>query len=180
VHRSTDRILTTHTGKRFMPDAGNPGMMTFVEIRRLAAADLSAALTLGHLLDGPAREDATRRFLASPDHHWLVAYVDGEPAGFVTGIELTHPDKGTEMLLYELGVDVEFRRQGIGRQLTMALADLARERGCYGMWVVTEADNTAALATYRAAGATSVDPAIVLNWTFDAAERHGDSRGEAD
>ena len=26
VNRSTERILTTHTGKLFMPDAGNPGM----------------------------------------------------------------------------------------------------------------------------------------------------------
>jgi ribosomal protein S18 acetylase RimI-like enzyme len=96
--------------------------------------------------------------------------VDGRPAGFVTGIELTHPDKSTEMFLYELGVDAAFRRQGIGRQLTEALATVARERGCYGMWTATEPDNTAALATYRAAGATSSDPAVVLTWTFGTAE----------
>jgi len=144
-----------------------------VEIRRLAAEDLAVALTLGQLLDGPAQEAATRRFLASPSHHWLVAYVDGWPAGFVTGIELTHPDKGTEMFLYELGVDAAFRRQGIGRQLTEALAVVARERGCYGMWAGTEPDNAAALATYRAAGATSRDPAVVLTWTFGSTESTG-------
>ena len=141
-------------------------MMMGVEIRRLTAEDLAVALRLGHLLDGPADEAATRRFLASASHHWLVAYVDGQPAGFVTGVELTHPDKGTEMFLYELGVDAAFRRQGLGRQLTAALAVVARERGCYGMWVATEPDNAAALATYRAAGATSSEPAIVLGWTF--------------
>jgi ribosomal protein S18 acetylase RimI-like enzyme len=148
-------------------------MMTGVEIRRLAAEDLATALALGHLLDGPAREDAARRFLASPIHHWLVAYVDGHPAGCVTGVELTHPDKGTEMFLYELSVDAAFRRRGIGRQLTEALAVLARERGCYGMWVGTEPDNAAALATYRAAGATLSDPVVVLTWTFDHAESTG-------
>ncbi len=143
-------------------------MMTDVEIRRLTAEDVGEALALDHLLDGPAREDATRRFLASPTHHLLVAYVDGHPAGFVSGVELTHPDKGTEMFLYELGVDDAFRRRGIGRQLTEALATLARERGCYGMWVGTEPDNVAALATYRAAGATSSNQFVVLTWEFDA------------
>ena len=140
--------------------------MRGVDIRRLGTEDLHAALSLGHLLDGPPRPDATQRFLASPIHHLLVAYVDGHPAGFVTGVELTHPDKGTEMFLYELGVEEAFRRRGIGRQLTEALATLARERGCHGMWVGTEPDNAAALATYRAAGASSSETFVVLTWEF--------------
>jgi ribosomal protein S18 acetylase RimI-like enzyme len=145
-------------------------MMTDVEIRRLAVEDVATALSIDHLLDGPPREDATRRFLEAPTHHLLVAFVEERPVGFISGVELTHPDKGTEMLLYELGVDEAFRRQGIGRQLTQALAALARERGCYGMWVGTEPDNAAALATYRAAGATSSDQVVVLSWEFDAAQ----------
>ncbi len=51
--------------------------------------------------------------------------------------------------------------------LTSALADLAVARGCYGMWVSTEADNIAALATYRSAGASDPDPGVILTWTFD-------------
>jgi ribosomal protein S18 acetylase RimI-like enzyme len=129
-----------------------------LQVRRLGADDLAVVLSIGHLLDGPVREDAARRFLASPTNHLLVAFVDGQPAGFISGVELTHPDKGTEMFLYELGVDEAFRRRGIGRQLTEALASLAQERGCYDMWVGTEPDNVAALATYRSAGATSSDP----------------------
>ena len=141
--------------------------MRGVEIRRLTEDDLDQALALGHLLDGLPREDATRRFLALPTHHLLVASIDGQAVGFVTGVELTHPDKGTEMFLYELGVEEASRRRGIGRQLTEALAALARERGCYGMWVGTEPSNTAALAAYRAAGATSSDEFVALTWTFD-------------
>jgi hypothetical protein len=34
-----------------------------------------------------------------------------------------------------------------------ALASLARERGCYGMWVLTGEDNPAAQAVYTRAGA---------------------------
>jgi ribosomal protein S18 acetylase RimI-like enzyme len=94
----------------------------------------------------------------------FVAYVGGEPAGFVSGVELTHPDKGTEMFLYELAVDERFQRRGIGRQLTQALLDLARQRGCYGMWVLTDADNEAALRTYRSTGVEEESSHVMLTW----------------
>ena len=75
----------------------------------------------------------------------------GWAVGFVSGVETTHPDKGTEMFLYELGVDESARRQGVGRALVEALAAFAEERGCYGMWVLTEDDNVAARKTYERA-----------------------------
>jgi hypothetical protein len=59
------------------------------------------------LFDGPARPDATTKFLTTDGHHLLVAYVEGKPVGMVTGVETTHPDKGTEMFLYELAVAEE-------------------------------------------------------------------------
>jgi ribosomal protein S18 acetylase RimI-like enzyme len=136
-----------------------------VEIRRVTeAADVESA---GHLFDGPARADATLRFLADERHHLLVAYVDGIPAGMVTGVELTHPDKGTEMFLYELSVDQRYRRGGVGRALVAALADLAGEHGCYGMWVLTDEGNPPALATYRSAGGVPEDKLVLFGWTFD-------------
>ena len=58
-----------------------------------------------HLFDNPPLPDALKRFLADPTHHLLIAYSADEPAGFVSGVEVTHPDKGTEMFLYELAVD---------------------------------------------------------------------------
>ncbi|MER5807111.1 GNAT family N-acetyltransferase [Streptomyces sp. NPDC002033] len=104
------------------------------------------------LFDGPAREEWSRRFLDSPGHLMLIAYVDGVPAGMVSGIEMTHPDKGTEMCLYELSVDEGYRRRGIGRALTLALAEEAKARGCYGMWAGVDIDDEPALATYGSAG----------------------------
>ena len=85
---------------------------------------------------------------------------DGSPV--VSGVETTHPDKGTEMFLYELGVAERFRRRGVGAALVEALADLAGERECYGMWVLTDADNDAALATYARSGAHEVPPRDAL------------------
>ncbi len=118
------------------------------------------------LFDEALRPDATRRFLDSSDHHLLLAFLGGRAVGFVSGVELTHPDKGTEMFLYELGVAPDVRHGGIGTALVRAFARLARERGCYGMWVLTDVDNDAALATYRGAGADAPETQALLEWRF--------------
>ncbi|OCC08255.1 GNAT family N-acetyltransferase [Streptomyces sp. PTY087I2] len=135
-----------------------------MEIR--PASTVTELLSAGHLFDAPPREEWAARFLAADGHVLLIAYVDGVPAGFVSGIEMLHPDKGTEMCLYELGVDDPFRRRGIGAALIRALVDVARERGCYDLWVGVERDNEAALATYRSAGATADGEFAMLVWEF--------------
>src|SRR6202521_1867274 len=96
-----------------------------------------------HLFDEAPKHAAVTRFLADPTHHLLIAYSAEAPAGFVSGVEVTHPDKGTEMFLYELSVDIDHRHHGIGTALVRALADLARKQGCYGMWVLVDHENAA-------------------------------------
>lgn len=119
------------------------------------------------MFDGTPLESATARFLAEAWHHLLIAYEDDEPAGFVTGVEMTHPDKGVEMLIYELGVREASRRLGIATALVDALARIATERGCYGMWVLTDADNEAALRTYRCAGGGEPSEHVMVDWQFE-------------
>jgi ribosomal protein S18 acetylase RimI-like enzyme len=117
------------------------------------------------LFDRPPLPAATKRFLGDPGHHLLFAYDDGDRAvGMISGIEMTHPDKGTEMFIYELGVAPDARRRGVATKLVRALATIARERGCYGMWVGTESDNVAGQATYRRAGASEEAPFVLLSW----------------
>jgi aminoglycoside 3-N-acetyltransferase I len=131
------------------------------------AADAASVVAAEALFDGPVKPAAVKRFVDDPAHHLLVA-LDGERAvGFVSGVEVTHPDKGTEMFLYELAVDESARNRGIGRALVRELAELARERGCYGMWVLTDDGNPAALRAYAAAGGTRESPdAVLFNWEF--------------
>ena len=123
-------------------------------------------MAASHLFDAPATYEWAHEFLMSPSHHLLFATVEGTDAGFVSGVEMTHPDKGTEMLLYELGVDEAYQRQGLGRALVEALALVAKEEGCYGMWVLTDDDNEAAIATYTRGGAKASDPQVLLEWSF--------------
>jgi ribosomal protein S18 acetylase RimI-like enzyme len=135
-----------------------------MELRWLGPGDEDVVERSGHLFDEPPRRDWTVRFLTQPGHHLCLAFVDEEPAGFVSGVEMTHADKGTEMFLYELGVDEAYRGHGIGRALVQALADRATELGCGGMWTLTDHDNGAALATYRSAGATEESDHVMLGW----------------
>ena len=145
-------------------------MTTAVQLRWMTASDsdVDDVVTASHLFDHDVQRDWAEKFLDDPNHHLCIAYDDGgEPAGFVTGVETTHPDKGTEMFLYELGVDERYQGKGIGRALVEALATKAQDRGCYGMWVVTESDNDAALATYTSAGANERDDnQVMLGWRF--------------
>ncbi len=137
--------------------------------RVIGAAAVEAG---GGLFDEPPRANATEQFLSSPGHHLLLAY-DDEAAGgaaavvgMISGVETTHPDKGTEMFLYELGVAPTARKRGVATELVRALAVLAKARGCYGMWVAVDVDNVAALATYRRAGAQEETACVVQAWDF--------------
>jgi len=132
----------------------------------MRAGDEATVLAAGRLFDDPPDVASTLKFLGEANHHLLVAYDEGQPAGFVSGVEVTHPDKGTEMLIYELGVDEAFRRRGIATQLVMALRDLAVERGCYGMWVLHDDDNSAARATYAKVEGGVAERPVLVSWEF--------------
>ena len=137
-----------------------------MDIRTIGAGNVAAVIAASPLFDGPAAARVAQRFLDAEGHYLLVAYEDGRPVGFVSGVEMTHPDKGTEMFLYELAVDEAYRRRGIGSALVTALRDLAIAHHCYDMWVLTDADNPAALATYGRTGADEKSTHVMLTWNF--------------
>ncbi len=107
-----------------------------MEIRALRPGGDHLVKAASHLFDGPAEPPATARFLAEDGRHLLLAYEDGRAVGFVSGVEMTHPDKGTEMFLYELA------------------------------WVVSDHDDDVARATYEGTGAVPETDQVVQVWTF--------------
>lgn len=133
-------------------------------VRRMRPGDDAWVIGAPELFDEPPRADATALFLARDGHHLLMAFDDHRAVGFVTGVETTHPDKGTEMFLYELAVADDARNRGVGRSLVAALAEVARERGCYGMWVLTDDDNPAAVRAYEAAGGRQEPLTRLIAW----------------
>jgi ribosomal protein S18 acetylase RimI-like enzyme len=143
-----------------------------VRIDRLGPGDEQRVFEAASLFDGAPRAEATTDFLGRPDHYLFVASdADGTPVGFVSGVLMAHPDKGREMFLYELGVSEGHRRRGSGSALVGRLAEAARESGCYGMWVLADADNAAAIATYESAGGAPDAPSRTFAWRWG--EREG-------
>ncbi len=119
-------------------------------LKRLGPEDLALLLAVPEdLLDNPVDADQARAFLADPGHEMVLALMGDEVVGFASGTILLHPDKKPSMFINEVGTRDEWLRQGIGKAVTHRLIEVARERGCKGVWLGTEPDNDAALALYR-------------------------------
>lgn len=134
------------------------------DVRVARAVDADTLRRGARLFDRSLDEACVSRFLAQPGHHLLFAWSGAEPVGFISGMELTHPDKGTEMYVNELGVAKTARRRGVASALIRALNQVAAESGCRAVWVATEPSNRAAVATYLRAGAAPAENAVIFTW----------------
>lgn len=123
-----------------------------VRVARARRGDDGEVARFEEAFDNAVCSEETSRFLNDERHHLLLGYVDDQPAGFVSAVEVFHPDKGSELFLNEIGVIDGVRRRGVARALIDELKLVGRERGCVGMWVLTDEDNTAAMALYRSTG----------------------------
>jgi ribosomal protein S18 acetylase RimI-like enzyme len=138
-------------------------------VRRLTEVSDELAAAMAPLFDVGVvwdREEG-RAFLADPATVFLLAEVEGVPAGFLYGYRLPRFDRsGAGAELYEVGVDERYQRRGIGRALVSAFNAWARSVGAAESWVLTETDNDAARALYRATGG-SEDEDEIVSYTWD-------------
>lgn len=137
-------------------------------IRQVDARDAAAVLA-ADVFDGPALADAVERFLGAagaegPPNLLMLAEIGGRAVGFASGTVLDHPDKPRALFIQEIGVNEEARRQGIAQALLSALRKAGRRRGCQVTWVLTEAENAAARATYAAAGGQETTGVVMVEW----------------
>lgn len=97
----------------------------------------------------PLSPSAARRFLADPAVLFWVARDGSEIVGFLycLVVPLRSSDE-QELLLYEIGVRVDWRRRGVGRMLLDHMEGWMRTNGVCEVWVC--ADNQAAVNFYRA------------------------------
>jgi ribosomal protein S18 acetylase RimI-like enzyme len=142
-----------------------------VEIRNLGPGDERFA-TETCLAFGLHGELDAAMFHRRPDATLIVASDGPAVVGWVYGHELVHPDGELTMLLYALDVADQARRRGIGKALVAAFVDDARSRDCTEVWVLTDDENDAGLATYGAAGGER-DPVPQMMFTWKLADgRH--------
>lgn len=123
-----------------------------VRIHRALSGDEREVARFHAAFDYPVLDDQTRRFLADDRHHLLLGYVDDRPAGFLSAVEIFHPDKRGELFLNEISVIEDARRHGVARALIAELNAVGRELGCEAIWVLTDDDNEPAMNLYRGTG----------------------------
>ena len=103
-------------------------------------------------MESGADVDSIKYFLSSDLNQLLLAYAEDKVAGMLTAHELRKLDKRKcEFLLYEIEVKKEFRGQGIGKMLIARLIEIAKQKGAYEVWVLTDDDNVPANRLYTSA-----------------------------
>lgn len=127
--------------------------MRGIRIREIGLAEIDQllAVTPG-LFDNPIRPDQSQAFLGDPANLLFLAF-DGDLAvAMVTATVLRHPDKVPALFINEVGTRESHQQQGIATALMQTVLAAGRARGCQGIWLGTEPDNTAALRLYRKLG----------------------------
>lgn len=113
----------------------------------------------------PLTVEQARCFLANPAVLFWVAFEDEAVTGFLHGVVLPlRAGVGQELLLYEIGVRMDRRRQGVGRALHDHMIRWMRENEVSEAWVL--ADNPGAVEFYRACG-FEVQPAQPVYLTLE-------------
>lgn len=138
-------------------------------IRRLGPGDEALVMRAASLFDDPPHPGAVRRFLGDPSSYLLLALLDDQPVGFIRAHDLRqlHTPR-PQVLLYEIAVDPEHQRRGIGRALIERLKTICRAAGADEIFVVTNASNHPAMALYRATGGRRpADDDVVFDYPLD-------------
>lgn len=127
-----------------------------VEIRQLGIADLRLVLNANpDVFDHAVVPVRAAEFLGDPRHVLIAALDEKSIVGFLSAVIYVHPDKEhPELWVNEVGVAEPYRQRGIGRRLMEAAIAAAQAAGCSALWVLSEADNSAARALYRSVCAT--------------------------
>lgn len=124
-----------------------------VTIRHLGPDDLALLMAVKEgLFDRPVDPVQARAFLRDPNSEIVLAFDGDEAVGMVSGSVLLHPDKPPAMFINEVGTRESHQGRQIAFRLMQAMFDIARARGCVGIWLGTEPDNIPALGLYRKLG----------------------------
>jgi len=92
-------------------------------------------------------------FVENKNNYLLIAENEGIPYGFLTAYTLPRLDElNPEIFLYEIEVNVNYQRQGVGTLLIQKLLEIAKEIKAKEIFVLTNANNMAAMKLYQSTG----------------------------
>ncbi|GIO27440.1 GNAT family N-acetyltransferase [Ornithinibacillus bavariensis] len=136
-------------------------MEKVVEYRKLAIGDESSfsklVLLFNKEFESPdlnyVNDKNIRSLIAKPDFICFVAFIGDEVVGGLTGYELLMYDQeGSSMYLYDLAVDKNYQRRGIGSNLVGELMDYCRSKDIKELFVQADVEDQHALEFYNKIG----------------------------
>ncbi len=135
-----------------------------MKILRIKKTDQKLIDQINQLFDDKKwSEKEGNKFLADKNNLLLLAFEDEKPVGFLTAHRLQRFDnKKAEVLLYEIGVHPDYRRQGIGKSLINEVKKWAKEIEASEVWVLTEKTNPIAMKLYQSVGGIEESPGTVM------------------
>ena len=140
------------------------GEMGNIDIRQLTSEDFELFLHVEDgLFDDPINPVQAKAFLADPLHELVLAYDGPKAVGMVSSNVQLHPDKEPSMFINEVGTRDGWTRRGIATALVESMINIARARGCDGIWLGTEQDNLPAIGLYRSLEAEEV-AGVYFGW----------------
>ena len=119
---------------------------------------------LDDVFDYPIKSNSLKSFLNQKNHHLLCAFNDkNQLIGFVSFVELYHPDKDTQIFVNELSVHESYQRMKIGTYLMNQVFTYAKDQAYY-VWVATEMDNVEAIDFYLSLEPKTSQKSVFFDW----------------
>lgn len=146
------------------------------EIRRLKTEDASTFTALIELFNIVFEEDSRVGSAAHltkilSDEHFLAlaALIDGRVVAGLTAYELpSYYSDSSEIFLYDLAVQPEYQRMGVGKALLQNLSDYCHENGIPIFFVLAHTEDQNAVEFYRSTGGKGE---AVANFIYEIGEK---------
>ncbi|MBY0155648.1 MULTISPECIES: GNAT family N-acetyltransferase [Cytobacillus] len=136
-------------------------MEKVVEYKKLTIGDESSfsklVLLFNNEFESPdlnyVNDKNIRSLIAKPDFICFVAFIGDEVVGGLTGYELLMYDQeGSSMYLYDLAVDKNYQRRGIGSNLVGELMEYCRSKDIKDLFVQADVEDQHAVEFYNKIG----------------------------
>ncbi|HEX9988194.1 MAG TPA: GNAT family N-acetyltransferase [Chloroflexia bacterium] len=132
-----------------------------MEIRRLQGSDYALLASAIQALipeeerdGGVASAAHLKRALENTACYFIVCLLDSNPVGYLSAFGFPAIDNDcSQVYLYDIVVDEQHRRKGIGSRMIEELKGQCKQDGADHIWVGTSLDNEPAQKTFEGTGA---------------------------
>ncbi len=136
-----------------------------ITIKQLTETDFGLCNQASKLLcESETTVEHFKQFLVQG--YLLVALDQQTPVGFLSAYRLPlFQNKVTELFIYEVEVDENYRRQGVGSMMLKYILELAKKEGLECPWVLTNKSNPTAVKFYESLGGKIAEgDELMIEW----------------